>query len=92
VLLEGKNKDEITKLLQEHTFEIIKKFHDFEVENLQRKHRLSLRNSKDVEEELDITIEIPDFFNLVDHQKNFFWFRRDVKNGGTRYHLIQSPA
>jgi len=91
VVVEGKNKDEITKLIHEHAGEIIKKFHDFEIENLQRKHRLSLRNSKDVEEELGIYIEIPDFFNLVDHQKNFFWFRRDVKNGEQDLILYSLP-
>jgi len=87
----GKNKDEIRELIHKHADEIIKKFRDFEIANLQRKHRQSLRNSQDVEKELGISIEIPDFFNLVDHQKNFFWFRRDVKNGEQDILLYSVP-
>jgi len=91
VVVEGKTKDEITQLIHQHAGEIIKKFHDFEISYLQHKHRLSLRNSKDIEEELGISIEIPDFFNLVDHQKNFFWFRRDIKNGEQDIILYSVP-
>ena len=90
-VVEGKNKNNIKKIFKEHADEIIQKFRDFEIENLQKKHRQSLRNSKDVEEELGISIEIPDFFNLVDHQKNFFWFRRDVKNGEQDIILYSVP-
>jgi hypothetical protein len=91
VVVEGKNKDEIKKLIEKDAGEIISEFRKFEIENLQRRHRSSLRNSKDIEEELGIEIEIPDFFALVDHQKNFFWFRRDLKNGEQDILLYSVP-
>ena len=91
VVIEGKNKDELKKIIEKDAGEIISKFKQFEIKNLQRVHRKSLRNSTDIEEELGIEIEIPDYFALVDHQKNFFWFRRDLKNGEQDILLYSVP-
>ncbi len=91
VVIEGKDKTQIKQLIHDHADEIISRFKDFEIKNLQRKHRVSLRNSEDVQKELGIDIEIPDFFSLVDHQKNFFWFRRDLKNGEQDILLYSVP-
>ncbi len=91
VEITGKNNDEIKKVISQKADEIIQKFKDFEIKNLQQKHRKALRNSEDVEKELGISIEIPDYFSLVDHQKNFFWFRRDLKNGEQDILLYSVP-
>jgi len=87
----GRNKEEIKKLIHDHAPEIVKKFKEFEIENLQRRHRVALRNNEDIEKELGISIEIPNFFALVDHQKNFFWLRRDLKNGEQDILLYSVP-
>ncbi len=87
----GHDKEEIKRLIRDYAKEIIKQLNDFEIKNLQQKHRLALRNNEDVEKELGISIEIPDFFVLVDHQKNFFWFRRDLKNGEQDILLYSVP-
>ena len=91
VEVEGKNNDEIKKLLYKHSQEIIERFNKFEIEHLQNLHRQALRDNTDIEKELGITIELPDYFVLVDHQKNFFWFRRDVKNGEADILLYSVP-
>ena len=91
VQVEGKNNEEIKKLLYKHAQEITEHFNKFEIEHLQTLHRKTLRNNQDIEKELGITIDIPDYFALVDHQKNFFWFRRDVKNGEADILLYSIP-
>ncbi len=91
VQVEGKNNEEIKKLLYKHAQEITERFNKFEIEHLQTLHRKTLRNNQDIEKELGITIDIPDYFALVDHQKNFFWFRRDVKNGEADILLYSIP-
>ena len=91
VQVEGKNNEEIKKLLYKHAQEIKERFNEFEIKHLQELHRKTLRNNEDIEKELGITIEIPDYFALVDHQKNFFWFRRDVKNGEADILLYSVP-
>ncbi|HFX18141.1 MAG TPA: DUF4837 family protein [Flavobacteriales bacterium] len=91
VKIEGRNKDEIKQLIHDHAQEIVNKFKAFEIKNLQEHHRKALRNNEDIEKELGISIEIPDFFVLVDHQKNFFWFRRDLKNGEQDIVLYSVP-
>jgi len=90
-VIEGKDKQQIKQLISNNAEAIVKKFNDFEITNLQQKHRKTLRNSEDVEKELGISIKIPDFFALVDHQKNFFWFRRDLKNGEQDILLYSVP-
>lgn len=91
VQIEGKDKAQIKQLLQKNVREIIKRFRAFEIKNLQERHRKALRNSADIEKDLGIHIEIPDYFALVDHQKNFFWFRRDLKNGEADILLYSVP-
>ena len=91
VQVEGHNNDDIKKILYKHSQEIIDRFNKFEIKHLQQLQRKALRNNADVEKELGISIEIPDYFALVDHQKNFFWFRRDVKNGEADILLYNVP-
>ena len=91
VQVEGRNNDEIKKLLYKHSQEIVDRFNKFEIEHLQQLQRKALRNNTDIEKELGISIDIPDYFALVDHQKNFFWFRRDVKNGEADILLYSVP-
>jgi hypothetical protein len=90
-VIEGRNKEELKAIISKHSKEIIAKYEKAEIENLQAKHRESLRDNSDVENELNIEIDIPDFFNLVDHQDKFFWFRRDIKNGEQDILLYQVP-
>ena len=81
VYIEGKDNEKIKKLIDDYAVQIIKRFRESEIHNLQNKHRKSLRNNKDIEQALNIKIDIPNYFTLVDHQKNFFWLRRDLKTG-----------
>ncbi len=91
IIIEGKNKKELEKLIAEKAPEITKKIYDFEIKIIQERHRKSLRDNSDIEKELGISIEIPDFFVLVDHRPKFFWFRRDVKNGEQDILLYEVP-
>ncbi len=87
----GRNEEEIKKIIHDHAKEIIARFRAFEIKNLQQRHRQALRDNSDIEKELGISIEIPDFFRVVDHQKNFFWLRRDLKNGEEDILLYSVP-
>lgn len=89
--IEGKSKDDIKRLISQHANEIFKQFYDFEIKNIQSRHRVALRDNSDIEKELGIKIEIPSFFNLVDHRKKFFWLRRDIKNGEQDILLYEVP-
>ncbi len=80
-VFEAKNKEELKKLISQNALKILKKYAVSEIVNQQRLHRKSLRNNEDIEKEFGIKIDIPDFFNLVDHKKGFMWFRRDLKTG-----------
>ena len=87
----GKNEDDLKKILSEHAKEIVEKIYNFEIRLLQERHRKALRDNSDIEKDLGISIEIPDFFVVVDHQKGFFWFRRDIKNGEQDILLYEVP-
>ena len=91
IVIEGKNKDKLKKLISKNANAIIHRIKEFEIANLQLRHRKSLRNDDDIKKELGISIEIPDFFNLVDHQDKFMWFRRDLKNGEQDILLYSVP-
>ena len=91
IIIEGKNKKELEKLIAEKAPEITDTIYNFEIEIIQKRHRKSLRDNSDIEKELGISIEIPDFFVLVDHKPKFFWFRRDVKNGEQDILLYEVP-
>ena len=91
VVIEGKNENEVKELISKNAPKIVQIFNDFEVANLQHRHRKSLLDDTDIQKELGIRIEIPSFFNLVDHQDHFFWFRRDLKNGEQDILLYSVP-
>ncbi len=91
ILIEGKSKKDLESLIAEKAQEITNTIYNFEINIIQQRHRKSLRDNSDIEKELGISIEIPDFFVLVDHQPKFFWFRRDVKNGEQDLLLYEVP-
>ena len=90
-VIEGENKEHLKKIISKHSKSIIAKYEIAEIKNLQAKHRESLRDNSDIEKEFNITIDIPDFFNTVDHQDKYFWLRRDIKNGEQDIQLYQVP-
>jgi hypothetical protein len=91
IVIEGKNKKEIKKLIAENAKKITDTIYNFEINIIQQRHKKSLRDNSDIEKELGISIEIPNFFVLVDHRPKFFWFRRDVKNGEQDILLYEVP-
>ncbi len=91
IVMEGKSKKDLENLIAEKAQEITNTIYNFEIKIIQQRHRKSLRDNSDIEKELGISIEIPNFFVLVDHQPKFFWFRRDVKNGEQDLLLYEVP-
>jgi len=90
-VIEGKDKNALKELISKKGNDIFQKYYAFEIKNMQERQKITLRDNSDVEKEFGITIDIPDFFILINHKKNFFWLRRDIKNGEEDIILYSVP-
>jgi len=79
------NKEGLIKLIQEKKIEIITTFKKADLKALQRKLRKSQFDISKLKtlENLEISLEIPLNYRLVDDTGDFLWMRKHVKQGQT---------
>lgn len=91
VVIEGRNKDEITRLIRENANAIIQAFQKNETNLIASRKFKSLVSDSLIRKELHITIKIPDYYKLIVHKNGFFWYRHDLKFGSKNILLYKIP-
>lgn len=83
VLLTAKNKKDLIKLIQENKQKITSSFKNSDIKVLQKRNRKSLFDTSKLKTlaNMNVDLEIPFKFKLVDDTGDFLWLRRRIKQG-----------
>lgn len=91
VVISGNSAQEIIGEINDNAERIISAFKETEIKERQRLTRKSLHKDKSIEETLGITIEFPSAYRIAKQEGNFFWLRRDIKNGDANLMIYDMP-
>jgi hypothetical protein len=91
ILITGQTNEEIINQLEEHSEEIVKTFKETEIKEKQRRMKKSLKSDKRLEEELGLSLQFPTAYRYAKEEDDFFWIRKDIKNGSMEILAYEVP-
>ncbi len=91
VVIQGKNPQQISRVLTEKKDKIIKALKAEEIKERQRLIAKSLNNDAPLQDSLGISIKFPSFYRIAKATNDFFWLRRDITTGTLNVMVYQIP-
>jgi len=91
VVISGNSAKEIVEEISKNAERIISTFKATEIKEKQRRMAKSLLKDKSIEETLGITIKPSSAYRIAKQEGNFFWLRRDIKNGDANLMIYEMP-
>ncbi len=95
IIVSGKTKDDIVKLVSDNSIRIIETFKGIELQEKQRLTKKSLYNAKEIQEGLGLSINFPTAFRvsktLATKEDKFYWLKRDTRTGYVNILLYELP-
>lgn len=95
IIVSGKTKDDIIKLVSDNSSRIIETFKGVELLEKQRLIKKSLYNTKEIQEDLGLNINFPTAYRvtktLATKADKFYWMKRDTRTGYVNILLYELP-
>jgi len=90
VVISGNSAKEIVGEIKKNAERIISTFKSTEIKEQQRRMGKSLFEDKSIEDALGLTINMSSAYRIAKQDENFFWLRRDIKNGDANLMIYQT--
>ncbi|HLW31274.1 MAG TPA: DUF4837 family protein [Aequorivita sp.] len=90
-IIKGTSEEELVELINKNAPKIIEAFHKSEIKERQRRTAISLLKTDSLQKVMGINLQIPSAYRLAKATDNFFWFRKDLKNGTTNILIYGVP-
>lgn len=91
IVVSGKTKTEVIKLLKDNTEKILEEFKNEELKEQQRRISKSLHRTKKIEEKLGLSIKFQTAYRIAKETDDFFWIRKDISTGTTNLLIYELP-
>ena len=91
VVVSGQTNQEIIDQMKKNADKIIITFKKEEIKEKQRRIRMSLFDTKPIQDQLGIDIKFPTAYRIAAHDKNFFWIRKDINTGNMDFLIYEVP-
>lgn len=91
VVVSGKTNQEIIDQMESNSEKIIEAFKNEEIKEKQRRIRISLHDTKVIQDQLGIDIKFPTAYRMGTHANNFFWIRKDIATGNMDFLIYEVP-
>lgn len=90
-IIQGTSPERLTALINESAPRIIEAFHKSEIAERQRRTRISMRNVDSMKIKMGVGFQIPSAYRLAIKKDDFFWYRKDLRDGTTNIMVYQAP-
>ena len=91
ILVTGMTDADIISQLHENASMIVAAFRAKELEEKQRRIKLSLHKSDQLIEKLGIALDFPSVYRIAKEENNVFWIRKDITTGTTNLLVYEIP-
>ncbi|WP_299609170.1 DUF4837 family protein [uncultured Aquimarina sp.] len=90
-VITGTSDEEIVKLIQERSADIIANYKEVETKEKQYRIKKSLEYIPQLKEKMGITLKMPSAYRIAKEEDKFFWLRKDVTNGDMNLMIYELP-
>ena len=91
IRITGKTNEELINLIDENSEKIIQEFKKTEIKEKQRRIGKSLKDDSELEEKLGVSMKFPTAYRYAKQDDDFFWIRKDIKNGSMEILVYEVP-
>ena len=91
IVVSGKTKEAIIKVLKTNESKIIETFRNAELTERQRQMAKSPHTYTSIKEKLGLTIKFASIYETAKETDNFFWFRKDITTGHSHIMIYELP-
>lgn len=91
VVISGKTRQDIIKLMTENGEKITEIFRNAEIVERQRQMAKSPHSFTSIKEKLGLTIQFPSIYEIAKEKDNFFWFRKNITTGHSHIMIYELP-
>lgn len=90
-IFKATTEEKLVDLINENAAKIIASFHTSEISERQRRTSISLMKTDSLKKDMGVSLKIPSAYRLAKGSKNFYWFRKDLKDGTTNILVYEVP-
>ena len=91
--LKGKSVDELLKLIETHSSEIIREIKETEIaENQERNVEQGLIGKELFKKQYGLSIKVPSTYSYAIKNDNFIWLKKDIPSGNTSIMMYRVPC
>lgn len=91
IVVSGKTKKDIIKLVKENDDKIIEVFRSAEITERQRQMAKSPHTFDQIKEKLGLTIQFSSIYEIAKEKENFFWLRKNITTGHSHLMIYDLP-
>jgi hypothetical protein len=93
IFIEGKSEQELIKLFNDNKDKIITQINQTEIKEKWRRMSLSLKDDKEFENKLGITLKYPTAYKFAEiKEEDFIWLRKDIEKGSMEIFAYAVPV
>jgi hypothetical protein len=90
-IIKGTSEKKLVDLINQNALKLIEAFHKSEISERQRRTSISMRKTDSLKKDMGITLRIPTAYRLAKASKNFYWYRKNLKDGETNILVYEAP-
>lgn len=91
VIFTGNSKDELIKVINENSEELVKSFKKTELKEKQRRIRKSLASDEKLQEKFGLSLNFPTVYRYAKVDDDFAWIRKDIPKGNMEILIYEVP-
>lgn len=90
-IIKGTSEEKLVELINKNSARIIDVFKDSEIKERQRRTAISLMKTDSLSKVMGVSLKVPSAYRLAKGADDFFWLRKDLKDGTTNILVYEVP-
>lgn len=90
-IIKATSEEKLVEQINKNSSKIIDIFKNSEIKERQRRTAISLMNTDSLRNVMGVSIKIPSAYRVAGASDNFFWMRKDLKDGTTNILVYEVP-
>ncbi|WP_310994286.1 DUF4837 family protein [Aequorivita marina] len=90
-LIKATSEEKLVELINKNSAKIIENFKASEIKERQRRTAISLLKTDSLKNKMGVSLKVPSAYRIAKGAENFFWLRKDLKDGTTNILVYEVP-
>ena len=90
-VIKATSEEKLVELINKNSAKIIEMFKTSEIKERQKRTAISLMKTDSLSKKMGVSLKVPSAYRIAKASDNFFWLRKDLKDGTTNILVYEVP-